>query len=108
MCTRDKGGRHAECLGKKAQRAAIFQDELCLAILRGIKRQLISDKRMRPGEAYIVQESEAIMLDGDDEVLLAEDRRDEPALPSRTLRSQQTGEGGYGLRGLASGHGRFD
>ena len=44
LCSRPTGGRHAECLGKKAQRAAIFQDELCLAILRGFKAQLIADE----------------------------------------------------------------
>ena len=50
LCSRPKGGAHAECLGKKAQRAAIFQDELCIAILRGFKRQLLRDRRMRHGE----------------------------------------------------------
>ena len=57
-----------------------------------------------------MQESEAIMLDGDDEVLLAEDRREEPELPSHTVRQYQAEEGGYGLRRGPgpSGHGRVD
>ena len=66
-----KGGRHAECLGKKAQRAAIFQDELCLAILRGLKCQLIADRRMRHGDVGVVLNAEGIMMDGTDEVNLA-------------------------------------
>ena len=96
LCSRDKGGSHVECLGKKAQRAAIFQDELCLAILKGRKRQLIADRRMRPGEAHIVQESDAIMLDGGDEVLLVEDRREERKLPSHAVKQCAAEEGGYG------------
>ena len=68
LCTRPKGGRHAECLGKKAQRAAIFQDELCLAILRGFKAQLIADRRMRPGEVGVIQDGRGAVMDGDDEV----------------------------------------
>ena len=35
LCFRPREGRHAERLGKKVQRAAIFQEGLCLAILRG-------------------------------------------------------------------------
>ena len=37
LCSRPRGGRHVQCLGKRAQRAAIFQEELCLAILRGLR-----------------------------------------------------------------------
>ena len=103
LCSRNKGGNHVECLGNKAQRAAIFQDELCLPILRGLKRQLIADRRMRPGEAHIVQESDAIMLDGGDEVLLVEDRREERELPSHAVKQCAAEEGGYGL---GRGHGR--
>ena len=68
LCSRHRGGEHAECLGKKAQRAAIFKDELCIAILRGFKRQLISDRRMRNGEVGLTCDAEGIMLDGSDEV----------------------------------------
>ena len=71
LCSRPKGGAHAECLGKKAQRAAIFQDELCIAILRGFKRQLLRDRRMRHGEVGLTQHEEGIMHDGDDEVDIA-------------------------------------
>jgi hypothetical protein len=52
---------------------------------------------MHPGEAQIVQESEAIMLDGDDEVLMAEDRREERELPSHTVKQYEAEDGGYGL-----------
>ena len=61
-----------ECLGKKAQRAAIFQDELCIAILRGFKRQLLRDRRMRHGEVGLTQHEEGVMHDGDDEVAIAQ------------------------------------
>ena len=70
LCTRPAGGMHVECIGKKAQRAAIFQEELCVAILRGIRAQLIADRRMRRGEVGMVEES-GVMLDGHDEVLMA-------------------------------------
>ena len=49
LCSGPRGGTHAECFGKKAQRAAVFQDKLCIAILRGFKRQMLSDRRMRHG-----------------------------------------------------------
>ena len=48
---RPSGGRHAECIGKTAQRAAIFQEEMCVTILKGIRAQLIKDRRTRPGES---------------------------------------------------------
>ena len=67
LCSRPQGGRHVECLGKKAQRAAIFQEELCLAILRGIKDQLLNDRRMRNGELSMV-DLDGVMMDGDDEL----------------------------------------
>ena len=71
LCTRPRGGRHAECLGKKAQRAAIFQDELCMAILRGFKDQLAADRRTRNGEVGVVQDQDGVMMSGDDEVAAA-------------------------------------
>ena len=46
-----------ECLGKKAQRATIFQEELCVAISRGIRAQLLIDRRMRPREVGVVEEA---------------------------------------------------
>ena len=42
----------------------MFQEELCLTILKGIHKQLIVDKRTRPGEHSVY----AAMLDGDDEI----------------------------------------
>ena len=60
LCSRPQGGQHVECLGKKAQRAAIFQEELCMAILRDIKNQLISDRRLRVGEISVV-DAEGVM-----------------------------------------------
>ena len=62
LCTRPQGGRHVECLGKKAQRAAIFQEELRMAILRGLRDQLLTDRRLRIGEASIV-DAEGVMVD---------------------------------------------
>ena len=70
LCSRPLGGKHVECIGKKAQRAAIFQEELCVAILRGIRAQLLADKRMRPGEVGMVEEA-GVMLDGHDEVVMS-------------------------------------
>ena len=49
-----------QCLGKRAQRAAIFQEELCLAILRGLRDQLIKDGRMRRNEIGIHTVEDAI------------------------------------------------
>ena len=68
LCSRAEGGRHAECLGKKAQRAAIFQEELCVAILRGFRAQLLKDRRMRNGEISVV-EARGVMRDASDDVI---------------------------------------
>ena len=54
LCSRPQGGRHVECLGKNAQRAEIAQEELCMAILNGIKDQLLFDRRLRIGELSVV------------------------------------------------------
>ena len=43
--------------------AAIFQEELCMAILRGIKDHLITYRRMRNGEWSKPKE---VMHDGND------------------------------------------
>ena len=67
LCTRPQGGRHVECLGKKAQQAAIFQEELCMAILRDLKDQLLTYRRLRTGEASIV-DAEGVMVDGNEEI----------------------------------------
>ena len=55
-CSRPEGGLQARCLGARARRAAIFQDKLCLAILRGFRNQMIADKAMRRGEFGLVGE----------------------------------------------------
>ena len=65
LCSRPKGGRHAHCLGKVARRAAIFQEELRVTILRGIRSQLRKDHRLHDG----VVGANAVMLTGDDEIL---------------------------------------
>ena len=46
-----------------ARRAAIYHHELCQAILRGMKAQMISDCTLRHGEAS----ANIVMHDGDDE-----------------------------------------
>ena len=53
--------------GEESKRAAIFQEELCGTILRGFRAQLLLDRRMRPGEAGVV-EAEGVECDGDDEI----------------------------------------
>ena len=67
-CARDSGGRHAECIGKKAQGAAILQEELCVPILRGFKAQMLADGRMRYGEIGVVAKHDGVMMDGADEI----------------------------------------
>ena len=67
LCPKPQGGKHAESLGKKAQRAAISQEELCMAILRGLKNQLLADRRLRTGEVSLV-EAEGVLIDGTDEI----------------------------------------
>ena len=54
LCTRPRGGQHVECIGKRAQRAAIFQEELCLTILRGLRAQLVDDGLMFHNEIGIM------------------------------------------------------
>ena len=68
FCSRPRGGRHAECLGKTAQRAATFQEELRLAILRGFRNQLLRDRRMRKGEVGTVDSAEGVMIDGHEDI----------------------------------------
>ena len=80
LCSRPKGGKHAECLGKKAQRAAIFQDELCIAILRGFKRQVMRDRRMRHGEVGLTYDADAVMLDAHDDAAATAEKCDWQAL----------------------------
>ena len=60
ICTRPRGGVHAECMGKRAQRAAIFQEELCVTILRGLRDQLIQDGKMLNNEIGIMVGESAV------------------------------------------------
>ena len=64
LCSRPRGGRHAQCIGRVARRSAIFQEELCLGILRGIRKQMETDHRMHPGLVGV----HAAMLTADDEI----------------------------------------
>ena len=50
ICSRAARGTHEECKGKVARRAAIYSTQMCEAILLGFKKQLLADKRMRPGK----------------------------------------------------------
>ena len=72
---------HAECISKTAQRAGIFQEETCVAILKGIRAQLIMDHRTRPGERCIYE----MMLEGDDEIEMLETFRTESKLAAKLL-----------------------
>ena len=91
-----------ECIGKMAQRAAIFQEELCVAILRGIRAQLLNDKRMRPGEVGMVEEA-GVMMDGHDEVIMSV--RD--ASLADTCKHHGAGDGGHGTCPVADGSPRL-
>ena len=53
---------HAERSGKKAQRAAIFKEEPCFAVVRGFKVQLLVDCRVRSGVLNVVKSAEDVML----------------------------------------------
>ena len=57
------------CSGKVARRAAIFQRELCEAVLRGVRDQLHQDERLRTGDIGDIDLA-GVMLDGDNEILL--------------------------------------
>ena len=64
FCSRDAGGRHQDCIGKTARRAAIYSDQMCETILAGMRAQLKADGRARDGEVGV----HCVMDDGDDEV----------------------------------------
>ena len=66
---------HSPCLGTTARRASIFQDELCVSILQGLRRQRIVDGKMKEGEAGL-----ALHRDGHDKI--AQHAKD-PRVPSR-------------------------
>ena len=55
---------------KKAQRAAILQEGLCVAILRGFRNQLLADRRIRKGEVGVMHSDDGVMLDGADGIEL--------------------------------------
>ena len=64
LCSRQSGGRHAQCIGRVAQQAAVFQEELCVTILRGLRAQLVQDGKMHDGEIGI----HAAMMSAEDEI----------------------------------------
>ena len=66
LCSRPSGGRHQDCLGNVARRAAIFSDDMCEVILSGFSAQLKADRRMRENEHGVNH----IMLEGSDEINL--------------------------------------
>ena len=68
-CSRAKGGTHQLCHGKEARRAAIFQRDLCEAILIGLKRHMQRHRRMGENEQFYLSGC-GIMVDGDDDVSL--------------------------------------
>ena len=54
LCSRPQGGHHRECIGRVARNAAVFQEELCITILKGLRAQLISDGVMFHNEIGIM------------------------------------------------------
>ena len=69
-CSRLAGGQHQLCNGKRARRAAIFQRELCEAILQGLHEHMRRQRRLRDGECRVTGLA-GVMYDGDDEVAAA-------------------------------------
>ena len=70
------------CHGKEARRAAIFQRELCEAVLVGLKNYMVRHRRMKHNELFYASGC-GIMIDGDDDVQLhhrnSDHAVDEPA-----------------------------
>ena len=64
FCSRPEGGRHQDCIGKTARRAAIYSDQMCETILAGARGQFKADRRVHNGEVGI----HCAIYDGDDEV----------------------------------------
>ena len=67
VCSRPRGGSHQLCHGKVARRAAIFQRELCEAVLIGLRSHLNGTRQSRVHEQGVVGFC-GIMTDGDDDV----------------------------------------
>ena len=55
---------HAPCIGKVARAAAIFQAELCLTILRGLRKQFVLDLKHRMGEVGV----DIVMTEASDDI----------------------------------------
>ena len=68
VCSRAQGGRHQVCAGRTARRAAIFQRELCEAILIGLRNHLRRTGRMHRNEHLYSVDCCGVMIDGDDDV----------------------------------------
>ena len=67
-CSRPKRGKHQLCNGKTARRAAIFQRELCEAVLIGLCDHLRRVGRLHRNEQGYASDRCGIMIDGDDDV----------------------------------------
>ena len=50
LCSRPSGGSHALCNGRTAKEAAMYLFDLCRAILRDFRNQMLIDGRMGRGE----------------------------------------------------------
>ena len=48
-CSRAQGGTHAHAMGHIAKDAAVYPNELCRAVLKGVTAQARSDRRLKPG-----------------------------------------------------------
>ena len=48
-CSRTEGGRHVQCRGKVARKAAVYDFKLCRAILMGFRDQLRVDGLYKDG-----------------------------------------------------------
>ena len=47
------GHRHVHLVSGRAKHAQVYPEDLCLAILRGLKSQLTNDKKLRPHEPLL-------------------------------------------------------
>ena len=76
QCSRPSGGTHRICCGTVARHAAIFHQEMCETILKGMKAQMVIDGTYRRGEAG----ANIVMMEGDDEVCACYDAENAPPL----------------------------
>ena len=88
-CSRPAGGKHKQCRGKIARRAAIYSDEMCEAVLIGMRRQMRVDGYSKSDEVG----ANIVMLSGDDEVnaFLTDQQGSTEELPPRAEDDPQPG-----------------